>query len=307
MTAAAPALARGQLLHLGTGHGWSAWTGDLLLVVPAFLLLFLYLRGLDRWTDRSRPHTAAHTASFVTGVAVILGALLSPLDAWSEHHFAFHMIQHELLMMVAAPLLLLGAPTTPLLRGLPRGLRRAVLEPAFNAGPVRRAFSVLTHPVTAALVYIVILWSWHFIPGWYAAALHHRPLHDAQHLSFLAAALLVWWNVIDPWPLHARLNYPQRMLFLFGISTPKAFMGAFIAFADTLLYQDAYGTATRIFALSAADDQLIGGIIMWVPSQMMYLLTMAAVFFVWMQKSEEEQRALEDATGSAARPAAGRP
>ena len=282
----------GAALH-GEAEGWAAWTFDPLLVVPAVLVLFVYLRGLDRWEERSRTHPWWRTVSFIGGVAIVLLALESPLHWLSEHHFTFHMVQHEVLMMLAAPLILLGAPTTPLLRGVPRGVRRAVLEPVVNAPAVRWVFRTLTHPATAIVVYVLVLYSWHFLPGWYAATLTRTLVHDVQHMSFLVAASLVWWNVIDPAPLHSRMPYGVRMLFLFVLSTPKAFMGAFIAFSPETFYEDAYGSIEPILDISLATDQLIGGMIMWVPSQMMYLLSMAAVFFVWMHHAEVAQRASE--------------
>ena len=288
----APSVAIEAASHV-IGERWGAWDLEPVLIVPAVALVAVYVHGLDRWRERSRPHAWWRTASFVSGVAIVLLALLSPLHWLSDHHFTFHMVQHELLMMLAAPLILLGAPTTPLLRGIPRGLRRAVVEPFVNAHAVRVGFGWLTHPVTAFVTYTVVLYAWHFVPGWYAATITNGYIHDLQHLTFLGSAMLVWWNVIDPRPLHARLPYPLRMVFLFAVATPKAFMGAFITLSPRAIYADAYGGVPPVFDMSLASDQVVGGMIMWVPSLMMYLLAIGVVFFVWTQKSEASQRATE--------------
>ncbi|MEZ4501413.1 MAG: cytochrome c oxidase assembly protein [Dehalococcoidia bacterium] len=289
MAIPAPSVTVEAVSHV-IGERWGAWDLEPVLLVPAALLIAVYVHGLDRWRERSRPHSAWRTASFISGVLIVLLALLSPLHWLADHHFTFHMVQHELLMMVAAPLILLGAPTTPILRGIPRGVRRAVLEPVFNASVVRTGFRWLTHPVTAFVAYTVTLYSWHFFPGWYAATVTNGYIHDVQHLTFLGSAMLVWWNVIDPRPLHAPLPYPMRMAFLFAVATPKAFMGAFITYSSRVLYEDAYGGVPPVFDMSLATDQVVGGMIMWVPSLMMYLIAIGIVFFVWTQKSEASQR-----------------
>lgn len=292
----------GRLIpHVVPGHEpvapgesvWTAWSLDILLVVPVLLVSVLYLRGLARWTERSRPHPWWRTASYFAGLGVLLLAVESPLDALGEQHFSFHMVQHELIIMFAAPLVLLGAPTTPVLRGLPRSVKRRVVSPLARNDGAYRVFRFVTHPLVAGGIFIAVLWAWHVTPGWYNAAVEHRPIHDLQHVSFFVIGVLFWWNVIDPAPMRARMPYLLRIGYLLAVSTPKHFLGAYIVFTDEVLFT-AYERIPRYFDISLVDDESIGGLIMWVPSQMMHLVAMAIVFGVWAHKSEQQQQ-VEDA------------
>ena len=278
---------------------WTRWNFDPELILPVALLTGLYLRGLRVWRDRSRDHPHWRTACYLLGMALLLAAVETPLDALAEHHFSAHMIQHELLMMFVAPLILLGAPTTPVLRGVPRVVRRRLVRPVARRREAAFAWRALTHPLTALAAFTAILWAWHLAPGWYDAAVRDGLVHDAQHLSFALAGALIWWCVIDPRPLRARLGYVGRMGFLVVASTPKSFLGALIVFAEEPLY-GFWNDAPPILALTPLEDQELGGILMWVPSQMMFLLAVGLVFAVWARKSEERQRALDDARLAAA-------
>ena len=140
------------------------------------------------------------------------------------------------------------------------------------------------------------------MPGWYDAALKYDLIHDAQHISFIATAGLLWWNVIDPAPLRSRVGYIARLVFLLAVSTPKSFLGALISFNGETLY-DFYEQVEPVLNLTSLEDQQIGGLIMWVPSQMMFLFAAAAVFRVWAYKAEERQRAEDDAWLAAERAA----
>jgi cytochrome c oxidase assembly factor CtaG len=263
---------------------------DIGVMLPAAVAVLLYARGLDRWTERTRPHPMWRSLSFFGGVLLIVLAVQTPLDALAEHHFAFHMIQHELLMMVAVPMLLLGAPTTPMLLGLPGPIRKSVVAPLARHAVVRELYRLLTHPVFALVASTAIVVVWHLVPGWYVEALRNGRLHEFEHATFVASGLLAWWPVIDPRPLHARLNYPARMAFLLALSTPRAFIAAFIAFSEEPLFIDWYGTVSPVFNITLAQDQLLGGLLMWLPSQLLYLAAMAATFFTWHAASEAGTR-----------------
>lgn len=294
--------------HEGVHAGqqwWERWNFDPELVLPVALVTGLYLRGLFVWRDRSRPHPRWRTACYLSGIAILLLSIESPLDALAEHHFTIHMIQHDLLMMYAAPLILLGAPTTPVLRGLPRSVRRVLVRPVVRRGEARALFRLVTHPLTALIVHTGVLWAWHLAPGWYDAAVRDDLVHDVQHFSMMAAGVLIWWNVIDPAPLRSRLGYIWRMGLLIAAGTPKAFLGAMITLSGSLLY-DFYNDVEPILALTPIRDQEIGGLIMWVPGQMMFLLAAGAVFAVWAHKAEQRQQA-EDAARLAAAQAGASP
>jgi len=283
--------------HDGVHDGqsvWERWNADPELLIPVSLLTALYLRGVWVWRDRSREHAHWRTASYLAGMAILVAAIESPLDALAEHHFSIHMIQHELLMMFVAPLILIGAPTTPVLRGLPRALRRRLVRPLASSATVYAVYRLVTHPLVTLVVFTAILWAWHLAPGWYDAAVEHDALHQLQHLSFTFGAVLLWWNVIDPKPLRSRMGYVTRMGFLVVASTPKSFLGALIVFAEQPLY-DFYAEVEPILALTPIEDQELGGMLMWVPSQMMFLVAVGLVFAVWAHKSEQRQRAEDEA------------
>jgi len=262
---------------------WSSWNADPQLLLPLALAAAWYARGLSRWPERSRAHPWWRTASFYLGVLVLLLALESPLDAAAAHHLTFHMVQHELLVLIAPPLILLGAPTTPLLRGLPRGLRLGVVRPLARRHAVRVGWRALTHPLVAGGAFTATLWLWHLAPGWYEAALRNQWLHELQHFSFAAVAILVWWNLIDPAPLRARLGYMPRILFLLAIGLPKHLLGAFLTFAADPFYEIYEGR--QLIDISLVTDQQIAGLLMWAPSQMLMLGVAAIIFAVWYDKS----------------------
>ena len=298
--------AAATVAHDGVHQGqsvWKHWNADPELLIPLALLMGLYLRGLYVWRERSRPHPWWRTACYLLGVGVLLAAVETPLDALAEHHFSMHMIQHELLIMFAAPLILLGAPTTPVLRGLPRSFRRNYVRPIVRRPEAYALYRAATHPLTVIVAFTALMWAWHLAPGWYDAALEDGVIHDLQHASFMAGALLVWWNIIDPAPLRSRIGYITRMGMLLAVSTPKSFLGALITFNEQTLY-GFYDEVEPILELTPLEDQEIGGLIMWVPSQMMFLLAAGVVFAVWAHKAEQRQQAEDDARLAAAKASA---
>ncbi|MCY4639563.1 MAG: cytochrome c oxidase assembly protein [Chloroflexi bacterium] len=285
-----------------TGDLWGAWNVDPQLLVPLALAAVWYARGLSRWPERSREHPRWRSALFYAGLLVLLLAIESPLDAAAEHHLTFHMVQHELLVLIAPSLILLGAPTTPLLRGLPRELRLGVVGGLARRRAVRRGGRLLTHPLLAGGLFTAVLWLWHLAPGWYEAALTSEWIHELQHASFVAVGFLVWWNLVDPAPLRARLGYLPRILFLLAIGVPKHILGALLTFASDPFYD--YYEGRQLLDISLATDQQIGGLIMWAPSQLLMLGVAAVIFAVWYGKSGQGQPD-EPPAARARRPGAG--
>lgn len=273
---------------------WRVWPLQPTFLIPMLLAAFCYARGLSRWPQRSRAHPRWRTALFYGGLLTMVLSVNTPLHAISEHHFSAHMTQHLLIMTVGVPLVLLGAPTTPILRGLPRMLRHNVLSPLAADPIVRGVFRALTHPMTALVVFSVVMISWHLVPGWYDYAAEHEGVHEVQHLSFVISAGLFWWNVIDPAPLHAPIGYLLRIVYVIAQATVQSILGAFITLAGEPLYHF-YERATPIFHISPIDDQQLGGLIMWVPGQTISLVVIAALFGVWYVQSERRQRESEAA------------
>ena len=259
---------------------WRSWGADPTFLIPLVLLAWCYLRGLRRWPDRSRPHPRWRTAMFFGGITLLVLAQESPLDRLAARHLTFHMVQHEVVTMLAVPALLLGAPATPVLRGLPRWLRQSVVRPVAGSRFGRRLYDAVTSPGTAAVTFVATVWAWHLVPGWYDVALRQPAWHAFQHAMFATAAALFWWNVIDAPPHRPRLEAMPRILYLIVVGAAKDGAAALIVFAQTPLYRE-YGHVTPIVDWSPLRDQQIGGLVMWVPGTLLMLAAAGAVFLGW--------------------------
>lgn len=247
----------GRLRRLGTGHGNVVVAGG--------------GRGLD----------TAPFATFVGGVAVIFVALNGPIHDLSDNYlFSAHMVQHLLLMMVAPPLLLLGIPAR-------------LLRPLAARRGIRPVVRFLTRPLIAFAIYNIVLVGWHF-PAAYNLALVNHDVHIAQHLMFMAAAVIMWWPIVNPVPdLTPTLASPLQMIYLFAMGIPMSVLSAMVTFADGPLYTW-YTEAPRIFELSAYDDQKLGGVIMWVPGSLIFWTAISLVFYRWSKREEDDERRARD-------------
>jgi len=239
---------------------WS-WRPEVLL--PLALLLVLY--GVGWWRLRGRSRALAppwRLLTWLSGIAAIGAALLSPIDRLADDLFFIHMIQHLLLIKVAAPALLLANPLPAVLWGLPRPVRAWVGRLLTPGEPLRIAARALTGLPVAWLAYAVTLWLWH-LPAAYDAALSHRLLHDGEHLAFFWTGVLFWWPVISPAPhLRGRAQPAVRIVYLVLAAFQEAVLGLLLAVAPWVLYSS-YALAPRVLALGAREDQAWGGIIMW--------------------------------------------
>ncbi len=198
------------------------------------------------------------------------------------------MVQHMLLLTVAAPLLLLGAPIRPLFRGMPRSWRVAVLRPIARSRAVRAALHVLRRPLVAGALYVGGLYAWH-VPGLYDAAVADQAVHVVEHLWFAVTALLFWSCVIDPEPFRATLPYPARIPFLLlAGAAQNTILGGLLAFSTRLLYSAYEGRPER-YGVDAVTDQRVGGAIMWVPGDLIFLAAASGAFFLWLADEERQQ------------------
>ena len=203
------------------------------------------------------------------------------------------MVQHMLLVAVAAPLLLLGAPVRPLLRGLPLAVRSRVVRPLARSALVRGAMHLLRRPLVAGLVYVVGLYAWH-VPALYDAALDDPLVHVVEHLWFLATALLFWSVVIDPVPFRGTLPYAARIFFLLLAGAGQnTILGGLLSFSTRLLYRSYEHGQPERYGLDAITDQRIGGAVMWVPGDFIFLGAASVAFFMWLAQEEREQLARE--------------
>jgi putative membrane protein len=239
--------------------------------------------------------------AFWSGLAVILVALDTPLESLARQLFWAHMTQHLLLIMVAAPLLVLASPWLQIWRGLPLSIRRplaktAVRHPAL-AGP-RRALAWLSAPVGAFIISTANLWLWHW-PVAYDLTLRNHAVHHLEHALFLGLGILFWAQVIDQHPFHARLTSLERSVYVF-LGTIQAWaLAAVLAFATTPYY--AYGLLPRRpGGISALADQQFGAGIMWVPGSITFSIVFLACLYRWF--GEEEARAIKSPSPLAVMP-----
>jgi putative membrane protein len=208
-------------------------------------------------------------AAFLVGVVSLWIAIGSPLEVFDDVSLSVHMVQHLLLMAVAPPFILLGAPTLPLLRGLPRAIRRAVGR-CFHWPPAQGLGRVLTDPAVCWIAATVALLAWH-IPAAFELALHSDSWHKIEHACFFATSLLFWWPVIQPFPSVPRWPGWSIPLYLFLATLPGGALGAFLTFCDRVLYPS-YGFAPMVFHVSPLDDQVFAGALMWVFGTFVYMV-----------------------------------
>jgi cytochrome c oxidase assembly factor CtaG len=226
----------------------------------------VYLIGWRRLRARNMASVPGwRLACYLGGLAVIALALLSPVSVYSGMLLSAHMVQHQLLVMVAVPLLLLADPLPATLWGLPPRARRAAGRVLRAGAPGRHAVRALTWMPVAGLLYVVTLSAWH-VPAAYQASLGTPWLHDVQHLSFFATGVLFWWPIVNPAPrlhrLTGGLGYGLRIGYVILAASHNTFLGAIIALSQRVLYPT-YAAAPRLFELSPLDDQAFAGGIMW--------------------------------------------
>jgi cytochrome c oxidase assembly factor CtaG len=232
-------------------------------------------------------------ACFAVGWVLTALALLSPLHALGEQLFVAHMVQHELSMAVAAPLLVVGRPLVPMLWALPSAARRRIGR-ITRRHAWRSAWHLITLPLVAFLVHGTAIWIWH-IPSLFQATLESDTVHALQHLSFFGTALLFWWTIIHahaPGGRARAASFGIAVLLLFGTALHSGALGALLTFSRTVWYP-AYGSAARSWGLTPLEDQQLAGLVMWIPATFAYLVAALFLFTSWLRASEERVHAQE--------------
>ena len=289
------------LLHAGAPahHLWTAWSWSPGIVFPLVVAAFLYGRGLRLLWDEhvGRGIRVWEATCFAAGWIIAAFALVSPLHALAEQLFAAHMIQHELLMVVAAPLLVLGRPLIPMLWAFPSPTRRRI--GAWVRQPrVRTVWRALAPPGIAFTVHGAAIWLWH-APPLFEATLANDTVHAAQHASFFGTALLFWWAIVQTRAPNGRpraAGFGVAVLLLFGTAVHTSALGALLTFSRTLWYP-AYGSAAAAWGLSPWEDQQLAGLIMWIPASVGYLVAALLLFSAWLRASEHHVHERESARG----------
>lgn len=269
---------------------WGAWSPEPAVLLGIGLSAWLYARGVGRLWARAgvgRGVRRWQFGAFVAGLLVLFVALVSPLDALGSALFSAHMVQHEVLILAAAPLLVLGVPLIPFLWALPQRWRRRLGRWA-KARPVRSAWRALTHPVSAWVLHAAALWIWH-APALYQATLRSEAVHVAQHASFLGTALLFWWVLLHS---GGRMGYGVGVLYVFTTAVYGSMLGALLTFSPTPWYP-AYAGSVEAWGLTLLEDQQLGGLIMWVPAGVVYVGAALALFAAWLRSVEDRVRRAE--------------
>jgi putative membrane protein len=235
----------------------------------------IYIRGFMR-IRRTRPaqFPAWRAAAFLSGIAALFVAVASPLDTFSESLLFMHMAQHYVLMSIAPPLIVLGAPVVPLLRGLPRAAIR-LLRPLFVTRFFHAAGRFLTRPRVAWIAMNAAYIGWH-MPRAYEFALSSENWHDFEHACFFFTNLMFWWPIIQPWPSRPLASRWVLIPYLVLADIVNTAVSAFLCFAGRLLYPS-YGLIPRPFGLSALNDQAAAGAFMWVCGSVVYLVPAIAI------------------------------
>ncbi len=271
------------MLHAAGEFSWTAWPIHISTLIGCALLLVIYFLAIGpwrrkyEWADRVE---LWQPICFTSGVLILFGSLNGPIHELSDFYlFSAHMVQHLLMTMVTAPLLLVGTPDW---------VWRALIRKTVGFDAAR----VITGPLIAYGIYNVVFVGWHF-PFLYNWALENHAVHIVQHLMFIAAAMFMWWPVVEPVPEISRLITPLRMVYLFALSIPMSVVSALITLSESVLYPW-YGDAERVFALSALQDQQLGGLIMWVPGALIFWVAISIIFYRWAtaeNREEERERA----------------
>jgi cytochrome c oxidase assembly factor CtaG len=249
----------------------AAWSVEPALVLGLGAAALVYARGRRVLARRRAAGVERWRAgAFLAGLASLFLALASPLDTLSDRFLAVHMAQHLVLLAVVPPLLLLGAPLLPLLAGLPvRRVRRAAARAAV------RVVQRLGHPLLCWIAMALVTWAWH-VPAAFELALSRRPWHVAEHATFLAAGLLFWTPVVRPWPYRPRWPDWAMIPYLLLADVQNTALAALLCFSDRVFYPS-YGTGA-----AALEQQVVAGVLMWVPMSLVYLVPAAVLTLRWL-------------------------
>jgi putative membrane protein len=271
LAAALPAASAAHTVDAAARAVPASWNLAPWLLALLALSAFAYGRGLRRlWHSAGRGRGVARhqAACFAAGWLTLFAALVSPLDALGGQLFSVHMVQHELLMVLAAPLLVLGRPLATWAWALAPAQRRLAGR-VFGHRAWSRPWSALTEPLAAFALHAVALWAWH-LPAAFDAALRHEGWHVAQHLSFLLTALFFWWSVLGHDP-RGRYGAGHSAASLFATMMHTGALGALLSLAPQPWYAP-YVASTLALGLDPAQDQQLGGLVMWVPAGLVYVV-----------------------------------
>jgi putative membrane protein len=255
---------------------FAEWSPPVFLTATLILTAIVYVRG---WfaIRRTRPalFPVWRLAAFLLGLATIWISIGSPLDGFADALLSAHMVEHLLLMSFVPPLLLLGYPVVPLLRGLPRGFTVRLVGPLLRLEALRRVGHFLTTPLVAWLAMNLIFLGWH-VPAAYDFALEHEHWHEFEHICFLGSSILFWWPLVRPWPTSTHTVGWFALPYLVMADIVNTALSAFLAFCGQPVY-GYYLREPNPFHISPLSDQMLGAVIMWVVGSLVFLIPAVVV------------------------------
>jgi cytochrome c oxidase assembly factor CtaG len=271
------------------------WTLEPFVAIPLATLAVGWLVMVDR-IDRAHPDSPVplrRTVAFIAGLATIAIALMSGIERYDTTLFSIHMVEHLLLMLVAAPLVALAAPITQVLRVASPQIRRRVLLPILRSAVVKG----VGHPVVAWLAFTMVLYVSHFSPL-FEAALESQFVHDLEHVLYVVAALLFWWPVVGLDPAPVRLGHPARIGYLLLQMPLSSFLAMVVLFDDGPLYQH-YAALGSIYGTNALADQALAAGLMWFFSDVVFIGSILFIVAGWMRHEERDAPAQDRRTAAA--------
>lgn len=255
--------------------------GVLLLAI----VLVAYLRGWRHLSAVGHRPPRWWLVLYGLGLTAVAVALLG-LDELADEYFSMHMVQHLLLITVAAPLVTLGNPFPFILWGLPRRERVALARTLRPRAMLRRVVSALTFMPVAGVVHVSTVWLWH-VPLLYDAAAEHEVLHALEHATLFATAILFWWPIVQPAPrLHSRVHPGFQIFYLLAATAQNTALGMILAVPERAFYPH-YIRLAATLGVSAVDDQAFGGGLMWSMGHM-YLLPILLILYAVSRESGRE-------------------
>jgi putative membrane protein len=289
-------LARGAFAHVGPPVAPAAlsqtWDWQPAVLLGILAAACLYARGLRRLWQSATAGSGIRfwqAQAFFAGLAVVFAALVSPLDALSSSLFSAHMVQHLLLILVAAPLIMLGDPNVAFVWALPLRWRRS-LGRLRSSPAVRGPWFVLRRPAVAWAIAAVSLWGWH-LPAFYESALRHQSIHSLEHACLFGSAILFWYVLIVRSGRHG-FGYGAALAYTLTMAAQGTILGIAMAFSPAPWYATYAGT-TAAWGITPMQDQELAGLIMWIPASVVYLAATVAVFVSWLAAEERNARRLD--------------
>ncbi len=269
------------MVSIGLNFWLTRWNLEPSILIGIALISGLYLYAIGPYRKRhfpDEPIRTGQTIAFLSGMLIIFLALVSPLDELGDSYlFSAHMVQHLFLTIIGPPLLLLGTP-------------QWLVKQALSNRVLFHIAKVVTYPAIAFVLFNVDFWLWH-APPLYNATLENQAIHILEHLTFIIFSLCYWWPIFSPSKDLPRLPIGGQILYLFLSGMPSVLLGAGLTFTPPLYAP--YIAAPRLWGISAATDQQLGGLIMWVPVSIFYIAIMSVLFIRWMLQQEAQQQARE--------------